>query len=140
MKANNPITARVQAAFKNLTTPTNQEVTLNADGSGGSIIAPDGRLVNKPKKKQKASTEDCGCAGSAKGAAAPAKQTNKKVLKAAKRGAKAKAKSEFKFAQANAKFDKAEGNISRKESRARIRHSRQDFRDAKKEIKDYVDY
>ena len=77
MKANNPITARVQAAFKNLTTPTNQEVTLNADGSGGPIIAPDGRLVNEPKKKQKASTEDCGCAGSAKRAAAPAKQTAK---------------------------------------------------------------
>jgi hypothetical protein len=74
MKANNPITARVQAAFKNLTTPTNQEVTLNADGSGGPIVAPDGRVVNKPKKKQKSSTEDCGCAGSAKGAAAPAKQ------------------------------------------------------------------
>ncbi len=75
MKANNPITARVQAAFKNLTTPTNQEVTLNADGSGGPIVAPDGRVVNEPKKKQKSSTEDCGCAGSAKGAAAPAKQT-----------------------------------------------------------------
>jgi len=75
MKANNPITAKVQAAFKNLTTPPGQEVALNADGSGGPIIAPDGRLVNKPKKKQKASTEDCGCAGSAKGAAAPAKQT-----------------------------------------------------------------
>ena len=51
MKANNPITARVQAAFKNLTTPTNQEVTLNADGSGGPIVAPDGRVVNEPKKK-----------------------------------------------------------------------------------------
>ncbi len=77
MKANNPITARVQAAFKNLTTPTNQEVTLNADGSGGPIVAPDGRVVNEPKKKQKSSTEDCGCAGGAKGAAAPAKQTAK---------------------------------------------------------------
>lgn len=77
MKANNPITARVQAAFKNLTTPTNQEVALNADGSGGPIVAPDGRVVNESKKKQKASTEDCGCAGSAKGAAAPAKQTAK---------------------------------------------------------------
>jgi hypothetical protein len=75
MKANNPITARVQAAFKNLTTPTNQEVTLNADGSGGPIVAPDGRVVNEPKKKQKSSTEDCGCGGSAEGAAAPAKQT-----------------------------------------------------------------
>ena len=49
MKANNPITARVQAAFKNLTTPLGQEVALNANGSGGPIIAPDGRLVNKPK-------------------------------------------------------------------------------------------
>ena len=77
MKANNPITARVQAAFKNLTTPTNQEVALNADGSGGPIVAPDGRVVNEPKKKQKASTEDCGCAGSAKGAAAPAKNYKK---------------------------------------------------------------
>jgi hypothetical protein len=77
MKANNPITARVQAAFKNLTTPTNQEVTLNADGSGGPIVAPDGRVVNEPKKKQKSSTEDCGCAGSAEGAAAPAKNYKK---------------------------------------------------------------
>ncbi len=67
MKANNPITAKVQAAFKNLTTPTNQE----------TIVAPDGRAVNEPKEKQKASTEDCGCAGSAKGAAAPAKNYKK---------------------------------------------------------------
>jgi len=82
MKANNPITARVQAAFKNLTSPTNQEATLNADGSEGPIVAPDGRVVNEPKKKQKSSTEDCGCAGSAKGAAAPAKQkTNNKALR-----------------------------------------------------------
>ncbi len=77
MKANNPITAKVQAAFKNLTTPPGQEVALNADGSGGPIIAPDGKAVNEPKEKQKASTEDCGCAGSAKGAAAPAKNYKK---------------------------------------------------------------
>lgn len=123
---NKPITERVKAAFGKLTFPANQEVTLKADGSGGPIIAPSGHIVNNDKK-------DCGCGS-------PAKQTDKKVLKAAKRGAKARAKADFKFAQANSKFDKSEGNISRKESRQRIRHSRQDYRDAKKEIKDYTDY
>ena len=123
---NKPITQRVKAAFSNLTAPVNQEVTLKADGTGGPIISPSGHIVNN-------STKDCGCDS-------PAKQTNKKVLKAAKRGAKAKAKSEFKYAQANAKFDKAESNISKKESRARIKNSRKDYRDANKEIKTYIDY
>lgn len=54
MKSNNPITARVQAKFKNLTVPVNQEVTLNADGTGGPIIAPGGHVINTPEK-------DCGC-------------------------------------------------------------------------------
>ena len=39
MKANNPITARVKAKFKNVTFPINQEVTLKADGTGGQILS-----------------------------------------------------------------------------------------------------
>ncbi len=51
---NKPITQRVKAAFSKLTFPVNQEVTLNADGSGGPIVSPSGHIVNKDKK-------DCGC-------------------------------------------------------------------------------
>jgi hypothetical protein len=145
MKAN-PITSRVKDKFKSLV----QEPLLNVGKvEGGKSDCGCG--AKSPAKQTASQTATFGpdgtdpnpklFAGIVKNAKkAPAKKTNKKVLKAAKRGAKAKAKSEFKYAQANAKFDKAEGNISRKEARARIRNSRQDFRDAKKEIKDYVDY
>lgn len=54
MKAQNPITSRVQAKFESLTGNTNQEVTLNADGSGGPIISPSGRIINGADK-------ECGC-------------------------------------------------------------------------------
>lgn len=59
MKSNTPITSRVQAKFKSLTMPVNQEVTLNANGTGGPIIAPSGHIVNAPKKS-------CGCESPAK--------------------------------------------------------------------------
>ena len=67
-------------------------------------------------------------------------ETDKKVLKEAKRGARAVAKSQFKFAKADAKFDRAENNISRRQTREAIKGAREDYRDAKKEIKKYTDY
>lgn len=45
---NKPITQRVKAAFSKLTIPVNQEVTLNADGSGGPIISPSGHIGKAP--------------------------------------------------------------------------------------------
>lgn len=78
MKSNNPITARVQAKFKNLTVPVNQEVTLNADGTGGPIIAPSGHVINTPEK-------GCGCGS-------PVKQTEtttRKEIRAARKAYRA---------------------------------------------------
>jgi len=152
MKAN-PITNRVKEKFKSLV----QEPLLNVgkveggeSGCGCGAKSPAKQTAkqkaNLPKEIVNAIAAKEGKDTPAKNykngyyGSSPAKQTNKKVLKAAKRGAKARAKADFKFAQANAKFDKSEGNISRREARQRIRNSRQDFRYAKKEIKDYIDY
>jgi hypothetical protein len=60
MKSTHPITKRVQEKFSNLTTPTNQEVTLNADGTGGPIVSPSGHVGKKAKDG------DCGCGSPAK--------------------------------------------------------------------------
>lgn len=138
--ANNPITQRVKAAFGKLTFPVNQEVTLNADGTGGPIISPSGHVGKAPSCGCGNKTCKCGKSPNKMGCGSPAKQTDEKVLKAAKRGAKARAKSEFKFAQADAKLSKSKGNISKKEARKRIQRSRQDYKSAKKEIKKYTDY
>jgi hypothetical protein len=66
---NNPITQRVKAAFSKLTLPVNQEVTLNADGSGGPIISPSGHVGKAPSCG--CSNKTCNCGKS------PAKQTKK---------------------------------------------------------------
>jgi hypothetical protein len=76
--ANNPITQRVKAAFSKLTLPVNQEVTLNADGTGGPIISPSGHVGKAPscgcgKKK----VCDCGGSPNKMGCGSPVKQTKK---------------------------------------------------------------
>lgn len=127
---NKPITQRVKAAFSKLTFPVNQEVTLNADGSGGPIVSPSGHIGKAPS---------CGCTSSCE-CGSPAKQTDKKVLKTAKKGAKARAKSEFKFAVADAKLGRAQGDLSKSEARKKIKGARKSYKGAKKEIKTYTDY
>jgi hypothetical protein len=105
MKSNNPITSRVQSKFKKLTTPTNQEVTLNADGTGGPIISPSGHIANAPKK----CCED----------SSPAKQTStttRKEIKAARKAYRAgdRTKEQKKAIIAEEKAMKKDGKAKKK--------------------------
>lgn len=132
MKSNTPITARVQAKFKNLTMPANQEVTLKADGTGGPIIAPSGHVANAPEKS-------CGCSGKC-GCGSPAKQTYSSIERNARQLSRANAKSEFKSSVIDAKHDSFVGNTSKKEGRKKIKEARKQYKSAKKEIRNYTDY
>lgn len=73
--ANNPITQRVKAAFSKLTFPANQEVTLNADGTGGPIISPSGHVGKAPSCGCGSKTCKCGKSPNKMGCGSPAKQT-----------------------------------------------------------------
>lgn len=75
--ANNPITQRVKAAFSKLTFPANQEVTLNADGTGGPIISPSGHVGEAPSCGCGKKTCNCGKSPNKMGCGSPAKQTKK---------------------------------------------------------------
>lgn len=167
MKSNTPITARVQAKFKNLTMPVNQEVTLKADGTGGPIIAPSGHVANAPKKSCGCSGK-CGCGSPAKKAlvgnqknlpdaikskilaapetpakmscGSPAKQTYSSIERNARQLSRANAKKEFKSSVIDAKHDSFVGNTSKKEGRKKIKEARKQYRSAKKDIRKYTDY
>ncbi len=122
---NKPITQRVKAAFSKLTFPVNQEVTLNADGSGGPIISPSGHVGKAPS---------CGCTSSC-GCGSPAKQTDKKVLKTAKKGAKARAKSEFKFAVADAKLGRRKATYQKEKHGKKLKVHVKAIKALKKKLK-----
>lgn len=129
--ANNPITQRVKAAFSKLTFPVNQEVTLNADGTGGPIISPSGHVGKAPScacGKKKAC--DCGGSPNKMGCGSPAKQTKKPRFtdklyeKAAKLQSKAdKAASEGK----NKKAARLENRVARVEKREKKKRAKYNY-------------
>ena len=118
---NKPITQRVKAAFSKLTLPVNQEVTLNADGSGGPIISPSGHIGKAPSCGCGQKTCNCG--------KSPAKQTKKPKFtdklyeKAAKLQSKAdKASSEGKNKKA-ARLENRVARVEKRESKKRAKYN-----------------